>query len=92
MQPSRCAQLPRRRRSNGSGTCPTQQKTVVSKHTALAYVAPVKRRTSNARRKRKNLADLMMDRAMEPALEENETRVRETLEDVLDRLGRKEGF
>lgn len=69
-----------------------EQQTVVSKRTALAYIRPAKRATRNPTRKRKNLADLLMGRAMEPALQENEERVKEKVEDVLDRLGREAGF
>jgi hypothetical protein len=69
-----------------------EQKTVVSKRTALVYIAPKKRQTRKPQRKRKNLAELMMGRAMEPALDENEDRVREEVDDVLNRLSRKNGF
>lgn len=69
-----------------------EQKVVVSKRTALVYMAPKKRQTRAAERKRPNLAELMMARAMEPALEENEEKVTRSVEALLDVLGRKNGF
>jgi hypothetical protein len=69
-----------------------EQKIVVSKRTALVYMAPKKRQSRNTAKRRKNLADLLMTRAMEPALGENEEKTREAVEFVLDRLGRKNGF
>lgn len=58
---------------------------------SLVYVAPVERgvktrgRTS---RHRPNLADLLMGRAMSPALDANQGRVLHELEEVLDDVGR----
>ena len=53
------------------------------------YVAP-KQRGVKVRgpdpRKRRNLADLMMDRAMEPALEQNQHEIEVAVEHALDRL------
>lgn len=69
-----------------------EQKIAVGRRTALVYMAPKKRQTRVPQRKRKNLADLMMDRAMEPALIENEPQVVLGVNTVLDRLSRKEGF
>jgi hypothetical protein len=69
-----------------------EQKTVVSKRTALVYMGPKKRQSRNTARRRKNLADLLMERAMEPALEENEEKTKKAVELVLDQLGRKNGF
>jgi hypothetical protein len=69
-----------------------EQKIVVSKRTALVYMAPRKRQTRAPERKRKNLAPLLMDKAMEPALESNEERVTRSVEVLLDTLGRKNGF
>jgi hypothetical protein len=69
-----------------------EQKIVVSKRTALVYMAPKKRQTRKVPLKRKKLADLMMDRAMEPALHQHEQTTVEAVEFVLDRLGRRNGF
>jgi hypothetical protein len=58
---------------------------------SLVYVAPVERGVKSkgrASRRRPNLADLLMGRAMSPALEANEGRVLHELEDVLDDVGR----
>lgn len=69
-----------------------EQKTVISKRSALVYVAPVKRQTRVTTRKRKNLAEQLATKAMEPALDENEEKVVREVETVLDVLGRKHGF
>ena len=59
----------------------------------LVYVAPrqrgVKSRHADDPRRRPNLGDLLMDRAMEPALEHNATEVERTIEQTLDRLAGK---
>jgi hypothetical protein len=53
----------------------------------LVYVAPRQKGTRGRRRgTRPNLADLLMDRAMEPALHHNEPRVERDLERMLDRI------
>lgn len=69
-----------------------EQHTVVSKRTALVYIAPSRRGTRIPSRKRTNLAGLLATRAMEPALEENEEKVVHDVEAVIDILGRKQGF
>lgn len=69
-----------------------EQKIVVSKRTALVYMTPKKRQSRNTARRRKNVADLLMERAMEPALDQNEERVVGAIEVVLDTLGRRNGF
>lgn len=55
----------------------------------LVYVAPRQRsRTSrtNPRVRRPNLAGLLMDQAMQPALDRNQTRVERELEQMLDQV------
>jgi hypothetical protein len=56
----------------------------------LVYVAPKKRGVKSRNpydpRRRPNLADLMMERAMRPALEQNEPRIERTVEHALDRI------
>jgi hypothetical protein len=69
-----------------------EQKITVSKRTALVYMSPRKRQTRVPERKRKNLAELLMGKAMEPALEDNRERVIESVDKVIDLLGRKHGF
>lgn len=58
--------------------------------TRLVYVAPRERgiRARGSVRRRPNLAGLLMDRAMEPALERNETKIVRELEELLDDVGR----
>jgi hypothetical protein len=54
----------------------------------LVYVAPVQRGVKTKGRlqlRRPNLADLLMDKAMEPALHRNEATVERLLDQVLDR-------
>lgn len=58
---------------------------------ASVYVAPVERGVKGrgrGGRRRPNLADLLMTRAMSPALDANQGRVLHELEDVLDNVGR----
>jgi 16S rRNA U516 pseudouridylate synthase RsuA-like enzyme len=53
------------------------------------YVAPKKRGVTTRGadpRRRPNLADLMMDRAMQPALEQNEHEIEAAVEHALDRV------
>lgn len=54
---------------------------------SMVYVAPRQRGRRGADpRKRRKFAGLLMDRAMEPALERNRTRVEHEVEEVLDRF------
>lgn len=55
----------------------------------VVYVAPRQRsRSGNPRRKRPNLAGLLLGRAMEPALEANRTEVDRRVGVALDTVGR----
>ena len=54
---------------------------------SLVYVAPVER-GRRSRHRRPNLADLLMGRAMSPALEANQDRVVHEFEELLDDVGR----
>lgn len=51
------------------------------------YIVPRKRGTRLPQRRRPNLKDLLLDRAMIPALEHNEERVLDGMEDLLDTVG-----
>jgi hypothetical protein len=55
---------------------------------SLVYVAPVKRGVRGAadRRRRPNLAPLLMDRAMEPALAQNEAEVERAFTRLFDEI------
>lgn len=58
---------------------------------SLVYVAPVERGVKTKGRqslRRPNLAPLMMNKAMEPALDANEERVLHTIEGLLDNVGK----
>ena len=55
----------------------------------VVYVAPVQRGVKTkgrAQLARPNLANLLLDRAMEPALRQNEAEIERRLDDVLDRV------
>jgi hypothetical protein len=57
--------------------------------TKVVYVAPRQRsRSGNPRRKRPNLAALLMGRSMEPALEANDAQVQARIGRALDEVGR----
>ena len=66
---------------------PTWSRMKVGVTTRVVYVAPRARGTRIRQRKRKNLAGLLMDRAMLPALEANVGRVENAAGRVLDDLG-----
>ena len=51
----------------------------------LVYVAPQMRGTKTKARKRSNLADLLMDRAMQPALDQHAPEIERRVGDALDR-------
>lgn len=52
----------------------------------LIYVAPRQRGTKEKSRKRPNLAGLLLDRAMDPALERNKGRIEGDVEALLDKV------
>lgn len=54
--------------------------------TRLVYVAPKKRGSKRGSLKRRNLAGLLMERAMQPALDQNEHRIVSNLDDMLGRI------
>lgn len=57
---------------------------------SLVYVAPKARRRRGT--PRPNLAPLLMDKAMQPALDDNQAEVVARLELMIDRLGGETGF
>lgn len=58
----------------------------ITRHTV--YVAPRQRGSRQFGRKRRNLAPLLMDKAMLPALQRNEERILERTRQFLDSVGR----
>ena len=67
----------------------------VSKREALVYMVPDntgRAGRGRGKRKRKNLASLLMNRAMDPAVEDNVDTTARELEKVIDKLSRREGF
>lgn len=69
---------------------PTWSQMRVGVTQSLVYVAPKARRRRGS--PRRNLAPLLMDRAMQPALDENQAEVVGRLELMVDRLGGESGF
>jgi SH3-like domain-containing protein len=55
----------------------------------FVYVAPVKRGTKISTRKRRGFARLLINRAMQPAVDHNAGQVRATLDDMLARMQRR---
>ena len=53
------------------------------------YVAPRNKGTRDRAMRRKNLADLLLSKAMEPALEQNIRHVENEVEQALTKVGRK---
>jgi hypothetical protein len=60
--------------------------------TSLVYVAPMSRRRRGAKSARPNLAPLLMDRAMQPALEQAAPEVYGLIDVMLGRLSDENGF
>jgi hypothetical protein len=58
--------------------------------TKVVYVAPKAKRHGGS--PRPNLAGLLMDRAMQPALDQHEHDIVNRFERMLDRVGNKNGF
>ena len=54
----------------------------------FVYVAPQQRGSRVASKKRRNIADLLIDRAMQPAVDRNAEGVRRTLDEMLARMER----
>jgi hypothetical protein len=69
---------------------PTWSRMRVGVTSSLVYVAPKSKRRGGS--PRGNLAGLLSEKAMQPALEENEPVIEAALEAMLDRLGEKNGF
>lgn len=57
--------------------------------TRQVYVAPQQR--GRGRLRRPNFASLLMDRAMQPALDQNENKIEDEFERMLDEIGRDWG-
>jgi len=67
---------------------------IAKRNPAHVWVAPQLRRghRKQSRTQKDKFAERMQSRALDPALKENEAKVVERIEDLLDRIGRKEGF
>ena len=63
----------------------------VSRAQGLVYMVPAARRRSGGSG-RKNLADLLLDEAMDPAAEKNAGKVVDRLDDMLGRIANGNGF
>jgi hypothetical protein len=63
----------------------------IGTYRSVVYVAPVERGVQgrgNQRKRRRKFANLLMDRAMEPALQRNEAQVIRRVDDQLDEFAR----
>lgn len=76
--------------ANISHIGPVWERMRVGITTSLVYVAPKTRRKLGTGRP--NLAGLLDDRAMQPALDQHEHGIESALEAMLDRLGDSHGF
>lgn len=76
--------------SNIRNIGPVWQRMRVGVTNTVVYVAPKTRRKAGTRRP--NLAGLLMDKALEPALAEGESAVMAVVEVATNKLGQSEGF
>lgn len=76
--------------ANISRLGPTWSRMRIGITSRAVYVAPKSRRRNGT--PRPNLAPLLMNEAMLPALEEHRSDVERALEQMLDRLGSRNGF
>ena len=71
----------------GTGVPWSQQRSVASR--SMAYIAPVKRGTRVAQRKRQKFARRLITRAMEPSLNANREQVGRSFDELLARIERQ---
>ena len=64
----------------------------VSRAQGLVYMVPAARSRRKPNRSRKNLAALLLDEAMDPAVERNADKVTRKVDDLLGRLADRHGF
>lgn len=64
----------------------------VSRAQGLVYMVPAARSRRKPNRSRKNLAILLLDEAMDPAVERNADKVTGKVDDLLGRLADRHGF
>jgi hypothetical protein len=69
-----------------------EMRTGVSKARGVVYMVPAWRTTRRPGRKRKDFAELLLSRAMDPAVDEQEPEIIRGLERALDRLAGEHGF
>jgi hypothetical protein len=69
----------------------SQMRVGITKGT-IVYVAPVKRGSKTGPQKRRNLGDLLMQKALQPALERNRTKIEAGMEKMLDVVAGENGF
>ena len=67
---------------------------IAKRNPAHVWVAPQLRRgvRKQSQKQKDRFAERMQTGALDAALRENETKIVERIEDLLDRIGRKEGF
>lgn len=69
-----------------------EMRTGVSRARGVVFMVPAWRSRRIPGRKRPNLADLLLNRAMDPALEENTEEIIRGVERTLDQLAGEQGF
>jgi hypothetical protein len=67
---------------------------IARRNPANVYVVPQLRRgvRKQSQKQKDKFAEHMQTRALEPALKENEEKIRERIDNLLDTIGRKQGF
>jgi len=67
-------------------------RTGVSRARGVVFMVPAHRSRRRSNQKRPNLGDLLLDRAMDPALEQEADSIVRGVEHALDRLAHRNGF
>lgn len=69
-----------------------EMRTGVSKARGVVFMVPAWRTRRRPNRRRPNLGELLLERAMDPALDEKEDEIVRGVERTLDHLARENGF
>ena len=69
-----------------------EMRTGVSRARGVVFMVPASRSRRRPNRRRRNVGELLVERAMDPAVDEQTDEIVRGVEHVLDRLGRENGF
>ena len=69
-----------------------EMRTGVSRARGVVFMVPAARSRRRPNRRRPNVGELLLERAMDPAVDEQTDQIVRGVEHVLDRLGRENGF